>query len=91
MKSETYLSAKITDDRVKVDINGPVGEVYELLEKAAVFIFKSFKKNGYSETIALFFLFYKNVAKEVFDIDLGRGYNQMIIDKYKELTKHGNS
>lgn len=23
--------------------------------------------------------------------DLGRGYNQMIIDKYKELTKHGNS
>lgn len=23
--------------------------------------------------------------------DLGRGYNQMIIDKYKELTKHGNA
>ena len=23
--------------------------------------------------------------------DQGRGYNQMIIDKYKELTKHGNS
>lgn len=23
--------------------------------------------------------------------DLGRGYNQMIIDKYKELTKNGNA
>ena len=23
--------------------------------------------------------------------DLGRGYNQLIIDKYRELTKHGNS
>ena len=23
--------------------------------------------------------------------DLGRGYNQLIIDKYKELTKHGNA
>lgn len=22
---------------------------------------------------------------------LGRGYNQMIIDKYKEMTKHGNA
>ena len=23
--------------------------------------------------------------------DLGRDYNQIIIDKYKELTKHGNA
>ena len=23
--------------------------------------------------------------------DLGRSYNQMIIDKYEELTKHGNA
>lgn len=23
--------------------------------------------------------------------DLGRGYNQMIIDKYKELARHGNA
>lgn len=23
--------------------------------------------------------------------DLSRGYDQMIIDKYKELTKHGNA
>ena len=23
--------------------------------------------------------------------DLGRGYNQLIIDKYKELAKHGNA
>ena len=31
MKSETYLSAKITDEgRVKVEINGPADEVLEL-------------------------------------------------------------
>lgn len=66
MKSKTYLSSKITDDdRVKVDINGPASEVME-----AVSIFKSFKENGGSNTIELFCLFYKNVAKEVFDIDL---------------------
>lgn len=71
MKSKTYLSAKITDDdRVKVDINGPASEVMELLEEEAVSIFKSFKENGGSNTIELFCLFYKNVAKEVFDIDL---------------------
>lgn len=71
MKSKTYLSAKITDDdRVKVDINGPASEVVELLEEEAVSIFKSFKENGYSDTMALFCLFFKNVAKEVFDIDL---------------------
>ena len=70
MKSKTYLSAKITDDRVKVDINGPASEVMALLEEEAVSIFKSFKENGYSDTMALFYLFIKNVAKEVFNIDL---------------------
>ena len=71
MKSKTYLSAKFTDDdRVKVDINGPASEVMELLEEEAVSIFKSFKENGYSDTIALFCLFFRNVSKEVFDIDL---------------------
>lgn len=70
MKSKTYLSAEIIDDRVKVDINGSASEVMELLEEEAVSIFKSFKENGCSDTIALFCLFYKNVAKEVFDIDL---------------------
>lgn len=70
MKSETYLSAKITDGRVKVDINGPASEVMELLEEEAVSIFKLFKENGYSDTMALFCLFIKNVAKEVFNSDL---------------------
>ena len=71
MKSEIYLSAKITDDgRVKLDINGPASEVMELLEDEAVSIFKSFKENGYSDTMALFCRFFKNVAKEVFNIDL---------------------
>ena len=67
MKSEIYLSAKITDDgRVKLDINGPGREVMELLEEEAVSIFKSFKDNGCSDTVALFCLFFKNVAEEVF-------------------------
>ena len=71
MTSKTYLSAKITDDdRVKVDINGPASEVMVLLEEEAVTIFKSFKDNGYSDTMALFCLFIKNVAKDVFNIDL---------------------
>lgn len=71
MKSKTYLSAKITDDdRVRVDINGPASEVMEVLEESAVSIFKSFKETGYSDTMALFCLFFKNVAKEVFDIEL---------------------
>lgn len=71
MTSKTYLSAKITDDdRVKVDINGPASEVMVLLEEEAVTIFKSFKDNGYSDRMALFCLFIKNVAKDVFNIDL---------------------
>ena len=71
MKSKTYLSVKITDDdRTKVDINGPASEVMELLEELTVSIFKLFKDNGCSDTMALLCLFYKNVAKEVFDIDL---------------------
>ena len=71
MKSKTYLSAKITDDaRVKVNINGPASEVMEVLEAAAVSIFKSFKETGYSDAKALYCLFLQNVAKEVFDIDL---------------------
>ena len=71
MKSKTYLSAKITDDdSVKVDINGPAIEVMGVLEAAAVSIFKSFKENGYSDTMALYCQFIKNVSKEVFNIDL---------------------
>ena len=71
MKSKTYLSARITDDdRVKVDIKGPASEVMEVLEAAAVSIFKSFKENGCSDAIDVFSLFCENVAKEVFDIDL---------------------
>ena len=70
MTSKSYLSAKITDDdRVKVNINGPASEVMVLLEEEAVTIFKSFKDNGYSDTMALFCLFFKNVAEEVFNID----------------------
>lgn len=70
MKSKTYLSAKITDDDVKVDINGSASEVMALLEEEAITIFKLFKEKGFSDTFALFCLFYKKVAKEVFNINL---------------------
>lgn len=71
MKSKTYLSAEILDDnRVKVDIDGPARHVLELLEDEAVMLFKSFKENGYSDTMALYCQFFQNVTKEVFDIDL---------------------
>ena len=71
MKSETHLSAKITDEGyAEVVINGTTEELLVLLEKEAVSIFKEREKHGYHDSMALFYLFYKNVAKEVFDIDL---------------------
>lgn len=71
MKSKTYLSAKITDEgRVEVVINGTTDELLVLLEKEAVSIFKEREKHGHHDSIALFYLFFKNVAKEVFNIDL---------------------
>lgn len=71
MRSNTYLSAKIKEDEhVEVNINGPVSEVLPLLEEEAVAIFKLLDKAGSPDTLDLFCLFFKNVAKEVFDIDL---------------------
>lgn len=72
MKSKTHLSAKITDEGLlEVTINGTADELLVLLEDEAVSIFKELKKHGgYPECFKVFTLFYKNVAKEVFDIDL---------------------
>lgn len=70
MTSKTYLSAKILDDRIKVDINGPRSEVMALFEEEAVMLFNSFKENGCPDTMGVFCRFVKNVTKEVFDIDL---------------------
>lgn len=72
MKSNTYLSSKILDDeRYRVDINGPTDEVMELLEAQTVAIFKLLKKDsGLPDTMERFCFLYKNVAKEVFNIDL---------------------
>lgn len=70
MKSETRLSAKITDEgRVKVEINGTADEVLVLLEDEAVSIFKELKKQGYPDSIKVFALFFEHVTKEVFNID----------------------
>lgn len=71
MKSETYLSAKITDEgRVEVAINGTTVELLVLLEREAVSIFEECEKHGHQDSLALLYLFVKNVAKEVLDIDL---------------------
>ena len=70
MKSETYLSAKITDEgRAEVAINGTADELLALLEEEAVSIFKECEKQGHHASMALFYLFLKNVAKEVLNID----------------------
>lgn len=70
MKSETYISAKILDDSVRVDITGPASEVMELFEAAAVDIFKELRDCGYPDTKGLFCHFVENVTKEVFPDDL---------------------
>ena len=71
MKSETYLSAKITDEgRVEVVINGTADELLALLVEEAVSIFRECEKHGHHVSMALFYLFLKDVAKEVFNIDL---------------------
>lgn len=71
MKSEPYMSATITDEgRVKLEIHGPGNKLLVLLEEEAVSIFEELKNEGNPATMALFWLFFKNVAKEVFDIDL---------------------
>lgn len=67
---ETYLSAKIQDGRLKVEIQGPPDKLLSLLTEEAVDLFKELAKEGYSDTMGVFCQFVENVAKEVFDIDL---------------------
>lgn len=70
MKSETRMSAKILDDgRVNVDIQGPANEVLSLLEEETVSVFKKLEEEGYPAMMAAFYLFVKNVGKEVFGFD----------------------
>lgn len=71
MKSENYLSAEIQEDgHVKVTINGPSNIVLLLLEEEAVAIFNSLKDASRSTTMKVMLMFFKNVAKEVLDIDI---------------------
>lgn len=70
MKSETYISAKILDDSVRVDITGPASEVMELFTAAAVDIFKELRDCGYPHTLEVMRLFFKNVAEGVYGDDL---------------------
>lgn len=70
MKIETYMTAKIHDGRVKVEMQGPADKLLSLLTEEVVAIFKELKKEGCPDTLEVFSLFFKNVAKEVFNIDL---------------------
>lgn len=70
MKSETYLSAKIMNGRVKVEMQGPADKLLSLLTEEAVGLFKELAKEGHPDTSEVFRMFYGNVAKEVFNIDL---------------------
>ena len=70
MKIETHLSAKIQDGRVKLEMQGPADKLLSLLTEEAVGLFKELTNEGYPDTFEVFHLFFKNVAREVFDIDL---------------------
>ena len=71
MKSEIYLSAKITDDdQVEVALKGPANKILVVLEEEAVQIFKELKNAGYPDTMEIFCLFFKKVTERVFPDDL---------------------
>lgn len=71
MKSETHLSATITDEvRMKVDIYGPADKLLPLLEAESVSIFNELKDKCYPNTLEVMCLFFKNIAERVFDDDL---------------------
>lgn len=71
MKSETRLSATITeDDSVKVDIYGHADKLLLLLEEEAVSIFNELEDKCYPNTLELMCMVFKNIAERVFNDDL---------------------
>lgn len=71
MKSETRMSATITDEGcVKVDIYGPGDKLLPLLEEEAYAIFNELKEKCYPQTLEVMCLFFKNVTERVFPDDL---------------------
>lgn len=71
MKSETHLSARITDDcRTQIDFYGPAGKLLQLLEEEACAIFKELKDECYPATLEVLFTTLDNIAERVFNDDL---------------------
>ena len=63
--------------------------IYELAIEAATSRVDDLSARRRMKDSALLKMWHEQAIAEL--SELGRGYNQLIIDKYKELTKHGNA
>lgn len=63
--------------------------IYELAIEAASSRVNDLTSRRRMKDSALLKMWHEQAIAEL--TDLGRGYNQMIIDKYKELAKNGNA
>ena len=66
-----------------------VERIYELAIEAASVRVNDLSSRRRTRDNALLKMWHEQAIAEL--TELGRGYNQMIIDKYKELAEHGNS
>lgn len=63
--------------------------IYELAIEAATARVNDLSSRRRTRDSAILKAWHEQAIAEL--TDLGRGYNQLIIDKYKELAKHGNA
>lgn len=63
--------------------------IYELTIEAAIARVDDLSARRRMKDSAVLKMWHEQAVAEL--TDLGRGYNQMIIDKYKELVKNGNA
>lgn len=63
--------------------------IYELAIESAIARADDLSARRRMKDSAVLKMWHEQAVAEL--TDLGRGYNQMIIDKYKELVKDGNS
>ena len=63
--------------------------VYEVAIEAAIARVNDLSARRRMKDSAVLKMWHEQAVAEL--TDLGRGYNQMIIDKYKELVKNGNA
>lgn len=63
--------------------------IYELAIEAASARVNDLSSRRRTKDNAVLKMWHEQAVDEL--TDLGRGYNQLIIDKYKELAKNGNA